>query len=263
MFSMAIKTARGDLRLLGGGESALLLSHQRLPGNDPAVPRASQPPQFARSDFQDTLARCHIFHDKGPFDASAANIPNHPFRLNQFIQLPSTQLLRRPHLVLAPHAVVQLIVPVRHTAVVKNACSGLHRLSHCTSNGNRVVGVRLGKVEHLNTLVFSFIPIGHDDLIWSELLDELMDHGSLDRRQAGGISQWHTGLLLEVRQSKLKSRLCSLLFVTRIAASTRFETRSEPPLTLGMRCSTCKGRPVAPQYEHVRFHFRKRYSRTK
>src|SRR5260221_198955 len=158
--AMSIEIACEDLRLLSGGGSTLLLSHQRLPGNNPAFPRASQPPQFARSYFQNAFACRHNFHDKGPLDASAANIANNPFRLNQFIQLPPTQLLRRPHLVLAPHAVVQLLVPMRNTAVVKNACSGLHHLSHCTSNGNRVVGVRLGQVQDLNTLVFGFLPVG-------------------------------------------------------------------------------------------------------
>ncbi len=93
----SIKTARGDPRFLNEGGSVLLLSPTLVLCDDPTVPGSCQPPKFARRNFQERLARCHILDHKGSFHTPATNVAYLPFRFNQFIEFPTSHPLRSPH----------------------------------------------------------------------------------------------------------------------------------------------------------------------
>src|SRR5438105_3303834 len=96
----SIKTAHFLSRLENRGGSVLLLSPTPLLCDDPTLPGSCQSPQFARRNFQEHLARCHILDHEGTFHTPATNITYLSFRFNQFIELPTAHPLGSPHLVL-------------------------------------------------------------------------------------------------------------------------------------------------------------------
>src|SRR5260370_16716928 len=94
----SIKTARGDPRFLNEGGSVLLLSPTLVLCDDPTVPGSCQPPKFARRNFQERLARCHILDHKGSFPTPATNVAYLPLLFNHFIQFPPSHPPPPPHL---------------------------------------------------------------------------------------------------------------------------------------------------------------------
>jgi hypothetical protein len=62
---------------------------------------------------------------------------------------------------LAVLAIIHLVIAARDTAKLVHQGERLDHFADGTGNGNRIVGMRLGQVQHLNALVFRLIPIGH------------------------------------------------------------------------------------------------------
>src|SRR5712692_5566315 len=189
--------------------------------HDPALPRTALTDQFLGRHLQKRFACQRIFDHECSLDPSASDISRLSFCLRHFIELPAMNFLWCPDFMFAPFAVIQLVIATWDTPQMKNERQRLHLLSDAARNRHRIVGMRLGQIEHLDAFVLRLVAVGHPDLIVSKLLSQLRNKSCFERGDMGGIFQRDFRLSLDLWKAKLRSRLCPLFHITRFTGECK------------------------------------------
>src|SRR2546423_8461415 len=132
------------------------------------------------------------------------------------MELPTLDLARCPNFMLTVFAIKQLIIATRNTAQLMGDCTRFDHFAHDTGNGHCIVGMRLGKAKHLDTLVLRLVAIGHVNLICSKDRLKALDHGGFESLYVSSMFQRDGSLSLEPWLIKLMGRLHLRSYISRI-----------------------------------------------
>ena len=126
-----------------------------------------------------------------PLDPSATNGPNLPFGLHEFVALLATDLFEGRYFLLAMRAVEQLGAASCEGTTLMYYSERLDHFAKFTGKSNRVIGMRLGQAQNLNTLIVRLVAKRRADVLTPEERLEMLDDAHVCGSKRTSRRRWH------------------------------------------------------------------------